>query len=379
MDVFDIAIVGGGPGGCAAALELGKTGLRVLLVDRDHFPRDKVCGDAIPGPAVKALARIDERYAASLEDLPITAISRRTRLYLNGHRPFTLHWETRAYTCRRTDFDHHLIELVSQHTDTTLLLGRKVRAVSREADSLGIQLDGGEQCKASMVIGADGAHSVVGRQLAGHRLDHRHYGGAVRQYYRGVSGMEADRLEIHSLPDFMPGYFWIFPLADGGCNVGFGMHSMAIKTKEVNLRRSVVDFIQASPELRERFRAAEASSPVQGFGLPFGSRRVGVAGDRYLLVGDAAALVDPLTGDGIGQAIISGRLAARHAGRCVKEHRFGEDDTADYKKDLRRKVGRDLRIRSAVLDAHRRFPFLVDWGATLLNVPVIRRAVRPYL
>ncbi len=379
MELYDIAIVGGGPGGCAAALELGKSGATVLLIDGDHFPRDKVCGDAIPGPAVKALSAICPDYATSLETLPSAAASKRTRLHLNGHAPITLHWETRAYTCRRINFDQHLLRLVGEKTATVIRTGVKVKSLVRRDGGVELHLDDDTACKAKIVIGADGAHSVVSRQLAGNRLDTQHHGGAVRQYYRGVRGLAPDRLEIHALPEFMPGYFWIFPLADGGCNVGFGMHSTAIRRKGIKLRASLQDFIQASPSLRDRFVAAEPTDAVRGFGLPFGSRAVTVSGDRFLLVGDAACLVDPLTGDGIGQAIRSGSLAARQVKNCLRENDFSEVATRGYAVDLRRAIGRELRIRSAILNAHRRFPFLVNWGARLLSIHWIRDVIRPRL
>ena len=376
---FDVAIVGAGPAGCAAALELGKLPLRVALIDRETFPRDKVCGDAIPGPAVKALAEIDPRYADSLGPLPAALRSRRTRLHLNGRPPVTLHWETRAYTCRRTDFDRHLLDLVRAQTNTTVLLGKAVHELARSEGRVEINLEDGTRCTASGLIGADGAHSVVARRLAGQRLDRAHHGGAVRQYYRGVTGLAPDRLEIHSLRAFMPGYFWIFPLRDGACNVGFGMHSTALGKGSLRLRHSIAAFIAASPELRERFAGANPEDTVRGFGLPFGSRRVRVHGDAFLLAGDAACLIDPLTGDGIGQAVGSGLLAARQAVRCVQSGDWSETATREYAAVLWDRYGSMLRTRSRILDVHRRLPFLVDWGARALAFGPLRRAVRPYL
>ena len=376
---FDVAIVGAGPAGCAAALELGKTPLRVVLIDRDTFPRDKVCGDAIPGPAVKALAEIDPRFADSLRPLTAAQRSRRTRLHLNGRRPVTLHWETRAYTCRRTDFDRHLLELVTTHTDTTILTGKGVAEVTGVPGNVTLTLSDGVRCTAAGVIGADGAHSVVARQLGGQRLDRAHHGGAVRQYYRGVTGLAPDRLEIHSLAAFMPGYFWIFPLSDGACNVGFGMHSTALGEHGLRLRHAIGAFVAASEELRERFADAAPEGAVRGFGLPFGSRRVRVQGDGFLLTGDAASLIDPLTGDGIGQAVGSGLLAARQAVRCWESGDWSARATAPYATALWNRYGGMLANRSRLLNAYRRLPFLVDWGARALAIGPVRRAVRPYL
>ena len=376
---FDVAIVGAGPAGCAAALELGKANTRVVLIDKAHFPRDKVCGDAIPGPAVKALAEIDPSYAISLDHLAAALPSRRTRLHLNGHAPVTLHWETKAYTCRRLDFDRHLLDLVRRHTATTVLQGKAVQRIVYREGAVRLSLSDGMQCTASGVIGADGAHSVVARQLAGQRLDRAHHGGAVRQYYRGVAGLAPDRLEIHSLRAFMPGYFWIFPLPDGACNVGFGMHATAVGKGGPRLRHSIAEFIAASPELAERFARASPLETVRGFGLPFGSRRVRVHGEGFLLAGDAASLIDPLTGDGIGQAIGSGMLAARQAACCVHTGDWSEGATREYATELWRRYGSMLRTRSRILDVHRRLPFLVDLGARALAIGPLRRAVRPYL
>ena len=374
QDPFDIVIIGAGPGGAAAALALRHGGLRCLLIDKATFPRDKVCGDAIPGRAIKELGRLDPAFAEGFADYPRAMRTARTAVYINGRPPFEFSWVNTAYTCKRLDFDARLLDLVRRHTDTEIREGAAVTHLEAVAGGVRIQLDNQDApLTARLVIGADGAHSVVGKWLTDNRIDRAHYGAAVRTYYRGVSGVQAERAEIHCLPEFLPGYFWIFPLPGGEVNVGYGAHSAGIAKQRGSLKQVVTDFIAASPSLSERFAGSERIGPLIGFGLPFGSRRVRVAGDRFMLIGDAAALVDPASGDGIGNAMLSGRLAAEQAIACARRGDFSASATAPYARALYASLWPELRQHALGERIARHLPFLLDWGAAAMQTRPVRR------
>lgn len=123
-------------------------------------------------------------------------------------------------------------------------------------------------------------------------------------------------MEIHLLKGYMPGYFWIFPLPDNTYNTGFGMVTSAIKEKKINLRKTLLNIIHSDKQIQKRFTNAVALETPIGYGLPTGSRKVPISGERFLLAGDAASLIDPATGEGIGNAMLSGIIAGKHAVMC---------------------------------------------------------------
>jgi flavin-dependent dehydrogenase len=196
----------------------------------------------------------------------------------------------------------------------------------------------GEAFRAKIVVGCDGAHSVVARALTETKVDREHYCGAVRTYYKNVGDVPGNLLEVYLEQDHLPGYFWVFPLPDGYANVGFGMLSKTISARSVSLKKSLDAIIAATPELRDRFANAERVGPVVGFGLPLGSRKVPASGRRFLLTGDAASLIDPVTGDGIGTAMLSAQLAAEQIASCFQADDFSAVFMCQYDARLDVKV-----------------------------------------
>lgn len=245
-------------------------------------------------------------------------------------------------------------------TDADFLEDDAVVSVERCDSGIRLRTAHGDLLTAEMVVGCDGAHSVVARTFTGNGVDRDHYCGAVRAYYRGVEETPRDLYEVFLPPDFMPGYFWIFPLPDGLVNVGFGMLSSAISERHISLRQSIDEIVASIPELRRRFRGAERLGKVVGFGLPMGSRRVTVSGERFVLAGDAASLIDPMTGEGIGNAVLSGKLAADQIVRCFEAQDFSARATAGYDEALYGKLWKDLRKKALVQKALRHQSWILN-------------------
>ena len=128
--------------------------------------------------------------------------------------------------------------------------------------------------------------------------------------------------ELQFLNEILPGYFVIFPLQDGMANVGIGALSAHVSKHRLKLRGLMQDTIRQHPLSRDRFTDAEMVGEIEGFGLPLGSRKVTMSGDHFMLCGDAASLIDPLTGEGIGQAMVSGRYAGWQARACFETNDF---------------------------------------------------------
>ncbi len=350
MPQTDICIVGAGPGGTGAALRLSYLGIPSLLVDKASFPRDKVCGDAISGKITTLLGRLDPAMLARFRQQAIHTDVWGIRFIPPNQRtielPFKIGYkrapdEAPGYVAKRWDFDQFLIDEVQRRSDIDFQENTKVSRYERSDKGWRVFLDDDSlltECR--ILIIADGAHSHFSRHIARHEKDDAHHAAAVRAYYKGVEGFHDDNfIELHFLPELNPGYFWLFPLPNGYANVGLGMRSDFVRDRRLNLRKLLDEVIEHNPRIKSRFQHAEREGKVVGYGLPLGSKRRSLSGDHYMLLGDAGHLIDPLTGEGIGNAFYSGFIAAEQAQVCLRESRFD----ADYLKAYDVRVDRVLR------------------------------------
>lgn len=348
-----IVIVGAGPGGAATALRLSYLGIPSVLIDKATFPRDKICGDALSGKVTTLLNRLDpaimDRFRKRYTPVDVWGI----RFVAPGDKlvelPFKVGYEripdaAPGYVSKRMDFDAFLIEEVQRRKDIDLRLGTEITGWEKTENGYIVNAKGGESWSCNLLVDASGAHSRFSRKEAGQQIDHRHHAAAVRAYYKGVTGFHQDNfIELHFLKEYTPGYFWIFPLPNGEANIGLGIRSDILKRKKLNLRKELDNIVQ-SPRFRERFKNAEQIDPTAGYGLPLGSKNRVLSGDNYLLVGDAGHLIDPLTGEGIGNAFYSGVIAAELAEKCLAENRFDAAFLKDYDVRVERVLRAELRL-----------------------------------
>jgi flavin-dependent dehydrogenase len=214
---------------------------------------------------------------------------------------------------------------------------------------------------ADIVVGADGDKGIVRKTYYQQSANQKTYSVGLRAYYKGVTGEHPSKfIELHFLPEVLPGYLWIFPLPDGMFNVGIGMLSEQVRRKKINLREVMLNALKNNPAMRERFAGAELQGKIQGWGLPMVTKRETVSGDGYMLTGDAAALIDAFSGEGIGNALYSGMLAA---GAVEKAVAAGKNDAAFLKEAyddvLYRRLGDEIRI-SATLQRLCNYPWLFN-------------------
>ena len=219
----------------------------------------------------------------------------------------------------------------------------------------------------------------MARALTDTRLERRHHLAAVRAYYRGVRGAAPDTNDVYFPRRWQPGYLWVFPVGDGLYNVGIGMSSAAISARRVNLAAALDEAIAEHPALRARFAGAEQVGRTVGFGLPTGSRAVQCHGDRFLLCGDAAALIDPIGGHGIDTAIRSGVLAAETAVVGLRQNRLDAAALAPYAEALAREIRPKLRRHGYLMRLGGRAPWLFDLGTRLARVPALKRLAHRYM
>lgn len=318
--VYDAAVVGAGPAGCSCALFLANAGMEVLLLDKSaSFPREKVCGDAFSGKSIGiarelgVLGELPKRPHGTIRGLALVAP--------NGKRvsvpfPNADGVDFAGYTIARRDTDevfykaasaHPRIRAVAEFTANGLMkdAGGAVRGVS---GTLGAERKAAEFC-ARVVVGADGAASAVARLLGMQNLPMQHVYSAVRGYWEGVEGLTED-IELFFIDGVLPGYLWIFPMGGARANVGLGILSSDVKPG-VHPMAVLMDAVSKHPAVAQRFTNARLDGKVAGWSIPLGSHVRKAVGNGWLLVGDAAALVNPFSGEGVGNALCSGKYAAQ--------------------------------------------------------------------
>nr|WP_234789270.1 menaquinone reductase [Mycolicibacterium monacense] len=307
----DVVVVGAGPAGSAAAAWAARAGRDVLVIDSARFPRDKACGDGLTPRAVAELERL------GLGPWLDTRIRHRGLRMSGFGAAVEVAWPGPSFPSTgsavpRTELDDR-IRSVAADDGAKMLLGTK--AVGVEHDSSGrvetLTLDSGEEVGVGTLIVADGARSTLGRALGRQWHQQTVYGVAVRGYLASPRSDEpwiTSHLELRS-PEgkVLPGYGWIFPLGNGEVNIGVGALATEKRPADAALRPLMSHYTALRRE--EWGFDGEPRAPLSAL-LPMGGAVSGVAGHNWMLIGDAAACVNPLNGEGIDYGLETGRLAA---------------------------------------------------------------------
>jgi geranylgeranyl reductase family protein len=338
----DVVVVGAGPAGAAAATELARAGRDVLLVDRARFPRDKCCGDGLTTDALRVLEDLGFSPDGLSGWQPVADLEFRGP---GGHAvdlPLPRQPGTYAAVVPRVELDAALVDL-ARRAGARVAEGCALSGASADDDRVVLELEGGESVAARYAVGADGVWSPLRRALGRAPEGYRGDWHAFRQYFDGVEGSAATVLHVWFEEDLLPGYAWAFPLPGGRTNVGFGiLRGGAVTTRAM---AGLWPDLLARPHVREALGPGAApSAPHRAWPIPARVGRVplSAAGGRALFVGDAAAAADPLTGEGIGQALRTGRLAAEAvvgAGALAPARA-----AATYAAGVRRDLGRDAAL-----------------------------------
>ncbi|MGD9900482.1 MAG: NAD(P)/FAD-dependent oxidoreductase, partial [Calditrichaceae bacterium] len=264
---------------------------------------------------------------------------------------------------RRGVFDHFLLTEASKAVDR-LIQGFKVIDIVEENGFVrGIRGINSETAKeeiytGKIVIGADGFNSVVARKTGLFRHEPEHLIIALRQYYKNISGL-SDQLEIHYLKEIQPGYFWVFPLDNGGANIGIGMLHKTIKKRDIDLKL-LLEKVITNDQFKDRFRDAEPLESPKGWNLPVASKHRKIHGNGFLLIGDAAGLIDPFTGEGIGNALYSAKIALRVAADSISRADYSEIKLKEYDRQLWGAMGKEFKT-STLLQKIGRIRFLLNF------------------
>ena len=371
MQKFDVIIVGAGPAGSASAIKMAGSGLNIALLDKADFPRDKTCGDALSVDVINQLAMLSEtlrdEFMSSINKMPSYGV----KIFSPNHRhvdiPFIYQNEKSCgYISPRMNFDNLLFQHAKKYSNIHVFENCTVTNVIKKDNKVELETSLGKY-EANIVIGADGAHSVVNKFLGNVKVEKQHYSAGLRVYYEGVTSFhEENYIELHFFKDILPGYLWVFPLADNKANVGIGMLSSTVSKKKVNLKETLQTLLKTHPHLADRFKNAKPLETVKGYGLPLGSKKRNISGEGFLLTGDAAALIDPFSGEGIANAIRSGRVAAEHVIKCCEEQNFSAVFNKAYDKEIYHRMWKEFKI-SRTLQTLISYPLLFNFVINRAN------------
>lgn len=310
MLTVDVCVVGAGPAGSAAAIALARAGRSVVVVDKATFPRDKCCGDGLTTAALRHLEALGLRPGVVGSFNPVRTVAIRSPSGRTVRYPLPPEG-VYAAVARRADLDAALVDL-ARDAGAKVFDGHALTGARLDPLGSGMLLEvaGLGEVAATYAVGADGQWSPLAHALRAYPAG---YGGdwqAFRTYVAGV-GPEAADLWVWFEPDLLPGYAWSFPLPDGRANVGFGVLRGGPRSAP---KASFLPELLARPHIAAVLGpAAVPEGPVRAWPIPARIDRsaLSAAGGRVLFVGDAAGACDPMTGEGIAQALHTARAAAR--------------------------------------------------------------------
>lgn len=365
-EIHDVAVIGAGPGGSATAYFLAKQGLNVALIDKANFPRPKTCGDGLTPRALKVLREMGilgkvQQTGFRIDGIELLAPSGEvTQLPIpdEGNLPNFL------VTIPRLKLDEIIFEK-AQAAGAIFLAKHKALAIEQERDKVIIQSQTGKQIKstkARIAVIATGANTLLLKQT-GILPKIPTMILAARAYFEGVLEID-NHVQAHFKGIPLPGYGWVFPISESMANIGIGFWPQGISKLWVpnNARFALQKFLQTD-HLKNMLSKAKPIEPIRGYPIRIDFPTARTYTNRVIAVGEAAGLVNPLTGEGIDFALESGQYAANFL--------IGMFDRGDFSLQ-------NLQAYDKMLRAHfqRLFVFLNRIRGLYLNPVLLNRFVK---
>ena len=367
MKIFDVIIIGAGPAGCTAALTFKNSTYKVALIDKHNFPREKVCGDALCDRSINLLKKLSPSYFEEFLKLGTTKKINKTNIFYNG-KVFKFGFDNYGYTIERKKFDYFLLSLVKRDCqNVSLSENMKIINIEEKSDSIDLYSACGELFRCKILILASGQNSTLRNFLNLKNDEKADSVFTIRTYYENVENINSDTIEIHYNMKHFPGYFWIFPIGDNRANVGC---VLIYNFKKVKIKQIFNEWIQ-KPYIQNRFSKSTQLSPLKGSFIPYNIGNYKLYGDRFLITGDSASLADPITYGGIGNAMLSGNLAAKTCLSCLEKNIFKCVITKNYEDELKNRILKEAAFHLKIQKILSKNLYLLDVLAFFCKFNVI--------
>ncbi len=364
----DVLIAGGGPAGSGLAFHLASNGFKVIVAEAEKFPRDKVCGDGVSPIALAELAKMGitqtQKFALANEvkEVGLYYGSEKVIIPLSkpGHLPF------HARIIPRIELDNWIYE-AAKKAGAAYMESTRVTGYTINNEAAIAQLKKGQifsTLRAKIIIGADGSTSTLARQLNGNKPNDEFQLLGLRSYFEHVNGPN-NRVDIYFSEESFPGIFWMFPKGVSGANIGMAMVSKTLPTKPTHVKELLLNHINTNKAIRERIGSGEMIGKIQGWPITFFNKNSIISGKRIILAGDAAGLINPLSGDGIQYALLSAGWAAETIIDCMKKNDFSAKALHAYRIKVDKELGYDFALSNLLVQFPRNKTLSKLWMSLL--------------
>ncbi|MCX7831609.1 MAG: NAD(P)/FAD-dependent oxidoreductase [Actinobacteria bacterium] len=344
---YECIVIGAGPAGSTAATLLARNGIDTLLIDKENFPREKVCGDCLTPTAVKSLLdesllKIDEINGYKLKGLKIITSDLQTN---TTDFDFKGAYPGYALVVRRKELDHHLLKK-AEEAGCRVLLGFEVKKINEKEKFLEVVIKKDEEeliLESKIVVVATGnSIQILKNSLNVSYKDYGAVGVAVRAYYETDSMVEP-YMHIFALNETWPAMGWVFPVSERIINAGIGFYIDEKKYVGRSLSNSLDLFIKILSQRKEIFSKVRPIEKPKSLKILMGGTNKDIFRNGILACGEAAGLVNPFTGEGMGFAIRSGSILAKVVSYGLSRKLSTSEITRIYKDEINKEFATYMR------------------------------------
>lgn len=341
----DVCIIGGGPAGLAASLFLSRSGVEHLLIEKGSYPRNKVCGESFDGKVFHLLKELNESWLNELEHNHLVKKCWSYRLINSKGYALPISFptdQTPRIHIRRNDFDAFLFEKAQQRSFLSSWTDTTVKSIAYQDNGILIESTGGKVFTKLLIL-ATGGLSLLPQRMRQKKSKNRTFLFA-RGHFKGLkSTATAPQIDIFFIRKPFKGCLLLCPTAQGVTNVEIGMSKSEWAKTKVKLPDLLWQATQNS-QIKNRFEKAELVGEIGATAMNLSTRRRHYSGAHYLLAGSAAGAVNPVTGFGVGHAMLMGKLAAQQAAQALSEQCFSAAYLSNYDKQVHAKLKNEILI-----------------------------------
>ncbi len=347
---YDVVIIGGGVAGCAAAIHLSKTGAKVALIEQNVMPHETVHSYLVAPGSLRELTNI----GINLDETQMGNTLIHTKVYLNGQKlidgefPEVDDMPRLAKVVPIKALNQALLNL-ARESGATILEGWRVINFAVENNYVTVIAEAKDKrtLRARLLIGADGVNSIVTRKLKGSAWSKTQRVIAARAQYDYVS-VNPSQASLYFDAESFPGYGWIFPTSKSQANVGVG-YILGANPPQTDPKTLLQSLIENNPAMQQHLKDARIVGEVEVLTSNLFDRKVPLIGDRLMVIGLAAGLVDPFNGEGLQMGLLSAKWATETAQNCIANNNYSEAALTPYIKRIEGKFGYGFQLSETML------------------------------